>query len=617
LENGDPVDQGTSFADAYSQVRTEAHWHASNGCADPVNEIRFDAWVWNQSVDGACDSSTVDCDDLGSDYDDGTLASRRPHISACLAAEDVAGQNPLEAIRFGFTAGLPSNGGGNGGEITIQRFGLNFERTDGIGAKTYAGADAVSREITEEIVRNALFAVDPGGDLTLDQSYALIPAATVPAAITDTRLFVERGKFFLDENNYIGNQGVSDNNLIQNIDVGASPFQDETTFLEADAREKLTFEFDRLFRKFTVNLRDFGSTDNTANYLGGLNEQVLLRAYNTNLPEDQQLVATEIHRTCDVNGLANNNNSSMVISTDFGLSGSDYFDRVQIIPEPIDSTDIEGETRFYVGAAKACGTDVNCAFDPTLVADNNNNDTEFRCVSFTPIAAASIGTDDSGEINPDTVNPVLGEADNQNEDTDRAWLDLNNYPEDGLDIDLMITAIGEIRSQDTSNGNQGGFGVGNSYGTSGSFIDTVANPTGAEAEVETLTFHFEQRWNRLRIGFSRFGQEPNGGLDQAQIQLCDGGVDGECETLPTVTACPTADTNNNWRGDAFYTTGLSNLLFDTVIVTPQPNSLVAGDQQSDFYVRTLKACDAVGACTDLVYGDNSSQAARYCDLLNP
>ncbi|MBT6959630.1 MAG: hypothetical protein HOA00_00665, partial [Rhodospirillaceae bacterium] len=205
----------------------------------------------------------------------------------------------------------------------------------------------------------------------------------------------------------------------------------------------------------------------------------------------------------------------------------------------------------------------------------------------------------------------------QNEDTDRAWLDLNNYPEDGLDIDLMITAIGEIRSQDTSNGNQGGFGVGNSYGTSGSFIDTVANPTGAEAEVETLTFHFEQRWNRLRIGFSRFGQEPNGGLDQAQIQLCDGGVDGECETLPTVTACPTADTNNNWRGDAFYTTGLSNLLFDTVIVTPQPNSLVAGDQQSDFYVRTLKACDAVGACTDLVYGDNSSQAARYCDLLNP
>lgn len=614
LEDGDPIDQNTVSSDAFQQVRTELHWHGNNDCG--ANEIRFDAWVWNYANNDRCDTSTIDCVDLGSDYDDGTDAARRPHLSVCLAAPlDVAGRNPLEALRFGFTGGLPAapTSADRGGEVTIQRFGLNFERLDGIGAKPAPVANAQSATVTETEIRNALYAAAPTGDLTLDQAYAYMDQGT-GSLTDDIRVFMERGKFFLDENNYIGNTGVSDQNLISNISPGDSPFQLDTTFLDIDKREKLTFEFDSQYRKFTVNLRDFGSTDNTGvnGYLGSLNEQVVLRAYNTNLAEDSQLVATETYRTCDVNGRSNGTTSSMVISTDFGLTGSDYFDRVQIIPEPIDSSDIEGETRFYVGAVKACGADMNCSFDPTLVADNTNNDTEFRCVSFTPVAASSAGSGDSGEINPDTINPELGEADNQNEDTDRAWLDFNSYPDGTETFNLMISAIGEIHSRDNNNDEQSGFGVNNSYGTNDR-LDTQASPTGSEAETETLTFHFDERWNRLRIGFSRFGQQTNTGLDQAQVQLCDGGPTGTCETLNTITACPGAGTQNNWRGDAFVTTGLASTFFDTVIVTPLPNSELTGDRGSDFYVRTLKACDIGGACTALTWGEDDGDG-RFCDL---
>jgi hypothetical protein len=538
LEDGDPIDQNTISNDAYQQVRTELHWHGSNGCG--ANEIRFDAWVWNHANNDSCDTSTIDCIDLGSDYDDGTAASRRPHVSMCIAAEDVAGQNPMEALRFGFTSGLPSNGGGNGGEITIQRFGLNFERVDGISAKGYEGDNTESTDITEGEIRTALGAAGTG-NLTLDQAYAHIAAT---GAVPDIRVFAERGKFYLDDSDFIGITGVSDQNLVSNISPTLNPFQLETTFLDIDKREKITIEFDDLYRKFTVNLRDFGSTDNTgaSGYMGSLNEQVVLRAYNTKLAEGAQLVATETYRTCTLNGTSNGTASSMVISTDFGLTGSDYFDRVQIIPEPIDSTDITGETRFYVGAMKACGAGVNCAFDRSLVEIDADSDTEFRCVSFTPIAASTTGTGNSGEINPD-LNSEFNHS-NLNEDTDHAWLDFNNYPEDALDNDVMISAIGEIHSRDNANDETSGFGVNNSYGNVDR-LDTVANPTGSETETETLIFHFEQRWNRLRIGFSRFGQQPNGGLDQAQVRLCDGGPTGTCETLSTVTACAGAGTQTN------------------------------------------------------------------------
>ncbi len=627
LENGDPIDQGSAFNSRFQRVRTELHWYDGNGCG--TDEVRFDGWVWNTgnaTTPEACSTDPSDCDDLTSDYDDGVTEGRRPHISACIQIADTAA---MEALRFGFTSGMPAapTSADRGGEVTIQRFGLNFERTDLIvgnamidDTKSYAGDDSQTRDFTEEDIRTDLGGAVTG-NLTLDQAYASIPETTAGGETDNTRVFMERGKFYLDLNDFIGNQGVSDNNLISNIDVGQNPFQAETTFYALDAREKLTVEFDNQYRRFTVNLRDFGSTDNTSTnggnipYLGGLNEQVVLRAYNTNLADDEQLVATETYRTCDLNGNSNGTASSMVISTDFGLTGTEYFDRVQIIPEPIDSSDIQGLSGFYVGAFKACGADVNCAFDPTLVSDNNNSDTEFRCVSFTPVPTTSVGIGDSGEINPDTIRTLIGENDNQNEDTDRAWLDFNTYPDGGDALDVMISAIGEIHSRDNTSGGTGvnaGFGINNSYGTTDR-LETIANPTGSEAETETLIFHFEERWNRLRIGFSRFGQQANGGLDQARVQLCDGGPDGTCETLSTITACAGADTNNNWRGDALFTTGLASTLFDTVIITPLPNSVLTGDRRSDFYVRTLRACDIGGACPALTFGA-INPPTQSCDL---
>ncbi|MEQ8736852.1 MAG: hypothetical protein RIC29_18155 [Rhodospirillaceae bacterium] len=637
LEDGDPIDQGSGFNSRFQKVRTELHWYDGNGCDDPATEVRFDAWVWNTgnaTTPEACSTDPSDCDDLTSDYDDGSDAARRPHVSACIQIADVTA---MEALRFGFTSGMPAapTGADRGGEVTIQRFGLNFERTDTIvGSKTPASDTAQTRDFTEEDIRTDLGGAATG-NLTLDQAFAAIPETTEIGEMDNARIFMERGKFHLDLDDFIGNQGVSDNNLISNIDVGQNPFQAETTFYPLDAREKLTVEFDNQYRRFTVNLRDFGATDNTGTdpYTGGLLEQVVLRAYNTNLAEDEQLVATETYRACDLNAVHNNNNSSMVISTDFGLTGAEYFDRVQIIPEPIDSSDIQGLSGFYVGAFKACGADVNCAFDRTLVTDNSNGDTEFRCVSFTPIAVASVGSGDTGEITADAVNTALGlDAGDptDSEDTDRAWLDFNSYPDSGETLDLMISGVGEIQSTDTGNDENSGFGITNtvnnnvnfpSYGRN-ALLDMEQNPTGTEPVTETLIFHFEESWSRLRIGFSRFGQQlasnqnGNDGLDQAQVQLCDGGPEGTCETFGPITAgsgptCTNTDGSNSMRGDAFLEP--TNPSFDTVIVTPLLNTETTGNRRSDFYVRVLKACDAVGACTELTYGDNDGDG-RWCDV---
>jgi hypothetical protein len=56
---------------------------------------------------------------------------------------------------------------------------------------------------------------------------------------------------------------------------------------------------------------------------------------------------------------------------------------------------------------------------------------------------------------------------------------------------------------------------------------------------------------------------------------------------------------------------LAGSVFDEVRVRPLQNT-GSGYRQTQVYVRTLKACDAIAGC-DLEYGDeNAGQAARYC-----
>jgi hypothetical protein len=87
----------------------------------------------------------------------------------------------------------------------------------------------------------------------------------------------------------------------------------------------------------------------------------------------------------------------------------------------------------------------------------------------------SSGSGETDEIQPEAANNLMGLGDNVNEATTRSWIDFNNYPEDGSDLDVQILSEnGTIRSQDNASETTVGFGV-TGTGTSG----TMFRPTAA------------------------------------------------------------------------------------------------------------------------------------------
>ncbi len=597
LEDGDPFRDGVS--NQLHDVRIELHDHASDGC--PAGEFLFQAWVWgNSDADNNC--GTDPCNDVQNDFDDGS-DDREPHVRLCIQANRAAGEADLEAVRFFLANGFPVRAGSSAlrNDLSVADFRLGFTRVDGA-SKSDGGDDAAVAVIEENDVRSYLNLGT--GNINTDQAYARDDTEGV-------NIFSDEGPFRLDENDGLGNDGVGANNLLDTIDPSNTGNYPDANgeYLNINEREKIVFEFDDLWARFTVNIRDFGDSDN-GGYAGSDVERIRLRAFNGTSQIGNDIDVT----TCDFNAGNAGTDRAMAINTDFGMdvSGGDRFDRVQVIPMPIDSEDPEAHTRVLVGGALACGQNRPCSFDRTDSSDNNRNYSEFRCHQLLTDRPSASGSGETDEIQPEAANSLMGLGDNVNENTTRSWIDFNNYPEDASDLDVQILSEnGTIRSQDNNGETSVGFGV-NGTGASGTLLDTIANPTGSETDVEELRFLFDQDWQRLNIGVTRFGLNSNGGNDQVQIAFHNDGNETAVHTL-TLSPCAGADTNNNWRKDALIDVqSLASSVFDEVRVRPLVNTEPTGDRRTQVYIRSLKACDAISGC-DLDYGDeNAGQAARYC-----
>ncbi len=604
LEDGDPFRDGVT--DQFHDFRIELHDYSVDGddlC--DANEIRIDAWIWgNNDSDNNCD--TEPCNDITSNFDNGT-SGREPHVRLCIDDNTSTGEADLQAVRYFLANGYPvrASSAAQRNDLYFADFRLGFERVDGASNKTDGGDDNATTVITEDDIRQYLNLTT--GNITTNQGFAR-------RTTNGVNIFSDEGALYLDELDGLGVAGVGNsNNLLDTIDPSnTSAYPNANgSYLDVNDREKIVFEFDNEWACFTVNIRDFGDSDN-GGYTGSDIERVLLRAFN-----GTTLIGEEINvQTCSFNAGNAGTAHAMAITTDFNMdvTASERFDRVQIIPIPIDSSDPEAHTRILVGAAVACGQNRHCGFDRTDSSDNTLNYSEFRCHQVLSDPPNATGLNETDEIQPEAVNSLMGLGDNVNEDVGRSWIDLNNYPEDGSDLDVQIfSENGTLRSQDNSGETTVGFGV-NGTGTSSSLLDTldtVLTPTGSETNFEQLQFKFEQDWPRLLIGITRFGTQANGGSDQVQVAFYNDGNATAINTQ-TISPCPGADTNNNWRKDVLIDIdSLTSGVFDEVRVTPLPNT-GSGDRQTQVYVRSLKACDLTDPC-DLAYGDeNVGQASRYC-----
>ncbi|MCA9219564.1 MAG: hypothetical protein KDA71_04515, partial [Planctomycetales bacterium] len=527
-----------------------------------------------------------------------------PHISQCITKHAM-----FRAVRFSSTIGLPASPTAFGA-ITLKRTGLNFERVDGA-AKADAADNAESVAVNEDSVSTDL---GLSGNVTTDQSYSVIPDGG-----QNVRLYAGKGGFRLQNNNGLGVAGVgADDQRLDNIDPSDDtnyPGIDE--FPDPDEREKVIVEFDEKMSQFTATLRHFGETDNTAYYVTTSplpRERVRLRAYDTTLDDNNELVAEETYDSCVANqGLGSNFANGSVISTNFG---GVLFDKVEIIPEPFDTQaapeDDSQETwsAFVVGQVRGCGPDETCGWDYSDVTGNVTF-ARSKCAELTFPASPANGGGITAEISPQSVETQLGTSYDNATSHNQAWLDLSGEAADtppGLGVDIYASR-GEIYIQDSTGGNaesQDGFAVGDTT------VD-ISNATidgGSDATTrESISVRFDEAWDRAVIGLSRFGENTNDtDPERALVQFFLAGTQvGPDYTFTPCTMNGTNQTQTQWRVDGTVTPGSQ---FDTVQVTAIQDALGA---DSTFRLRALRACDPVDAGCQLDYGDeNDAQPTRYC-----
>ena len=595
LEDGEPtVNPGTE--DRFHRVRSELHGESSNNCA--AGQFRYDAWIWRYSDDECVDEN---CDDLTIDY-----TGEEPHISQCVDLPARA-----NAVRFVTAAGLSS---ANSGRVTLKRTGLNFQRVNAT-PKSDAASDFVGTTITELGVRNGLFsgavnATDGLDDGEMDQSWSI--AEQVDNTPNEVSVFASRGIFDLNGGDGISVDGVGfDANHIDNIRPNDATYDPLDDFLDVDLREKLVFEWESKIARVTINLRDFGDDENAAFTFDNEQERVRIRAFDTSLPVGSQLIGENIYQACrdtngDGTGVAAGDG---VISTSF----DELFDKIEVIPEPIRTSSqdeyLESWSMILVSAVKGCGADETCGFAATDAINASQNQTENRCSYLTfpqpTTTSLTIGT----EVNPTTVVAATGRTDNTNDSNyDRAWID---FSESGTTADLGVdiyTVSGQIGVNDTAAGTNGGFGITSDSGTGAGLLDTLNPPTGIsdESDRESIFFRFDQRWDRIVVGLSRFGRIGGVGTanERARIRAYAGGVLVGTATIQPETVGGSCDFTNsaNSRFDATINAP-GGTPIDTIEVTAMANS---DNGQSSFYVRGLKPCPSVGICAIDYGGDDDA-----------
>lgn len=610
LENGQPTADGT-FTQG-NDVRIEVHGEAANDCG--AGQALVKAWIYEAS------ENCGNCSDLSEDFAD------TAHISSCIslndlnAAADDEGED-MRGIRFFLSQGFAASGGGIGGRTSVDQTIALADRIDGA-AKPVAATTAMTIDVTENDIRDYYYnLVTPTGNITLDQSFARInqdDAAESGLLLdyddnfdTGISVFSVHGSFYLDENDGLGMAGVGNSNTtLDTIDPsGGGNFATFDEYLDLNDRERISIEFDQQYRRFTVNLRNFGTVNN-AQYLGTETENVIIRAFNG----DTQVGSDEPIPVCTANAGTAGNSAAMTINHDFG----GLFDRVHIIPVPAEAADDEGHTRILVGAMKACGIDMPCGFypqgnqgDETLgysFAVNAVNSTEAECHQISPWSVTTTGLGTTSDIEPENAREFIGSAISFN--TQHTWMDFNDYdtenvsPGDAGAMDVnVLSIVGNIHIHDNNTASVGGFGVNGAFGTSAR-VDS--NDAAAAGEEEEIRFRFNEDWSRafIRIGF--FNDLGGGDLEQAVVSFYDEDALVESQTI---SPCAGADTNNNWRKEVSITPAAN---FDEIRISANDTTISA--TSSNIYVNAIKACDlASGAdCGNVVYGDNSNQGARLC-----
>lgn len=622
LENGEPF--ANSLFNRANDVRIEVHGESTNACG--AGQILVAAWVYEYT------ENCGNCDDVTQDFTDDD-----PHVSMCIdnndlnaAADDES--EDLAAVRLFLSNGFAANGLNIGGDIAVTNLIALADRVDGA-TKATAGDTDMTIDVTENVVRQYFYDSGiPTGNLTFDQSYVRINQATGGAQTdlfednfddrfdTGISVFSTQGSLFSNLNDGLGVAGVGQSNsTLDTIDPsGGGDFNDFGEFLNVPDRERLTFEFDELYRRFTVNLRNFGEVNN-AGYLGSETENVLIRAFNqgTQVGSDLNVDA------CTENANTTGDAGGMTINHDFG----GLFDLIQIIPVPAEASDDEGHTRILVGAVKACGADLPCGFYPQgndgLVSsgdeydDASINNTEAECHQIVPWPVTSTGMGASSEVDPDRAGSFIGDTDNASYNTQRTWIDFNLYnvvetvdaeDSDAMDVNILSQA-GNIHIQDNSNSAAAGFGVNGAFGSSAR-IDS--DDDAAAGEEEELRFRFNEDWSQamVRIGFFNDILGAGGGdLEQAVIALYNDDALVESHTVTACTGAIEADTNNNWRKEVLITPSAN---FDEIRVSANDTTTTA--TSSNIYVNAVRACDLVSGadCGGVSHGDSSVQPTRFC-----
>lgn len=616
LEKGHPSTEGT-FAQG-NDVRIEVHGEAGNDCG--AGQVLISAWIYQASEN--CGS----CSDLSEDFTDDL-----PHISRCISNNDLNAtaddeDEDLRGIRFFVSQGFAASGAGIGGRTSIDQVVALADRVDGT-TKAVASDTALTIDVTESEVRDYYYDSGiPGGDITFDQAFVRINQATGGAQTglfddnfddgfdTGINVFSVHGSLYADLDQGLGIAGVGQSDVtVDTIDPSAGgDFADFDEYLDLNDRERIAIEYDRQYRRFTVNLRGFGAVNN-GGYAGSETENVILRAFNG----DTQVGSNLDVDVCAANAGSTATNAGMTISHDFG----GLFDRVHIIPVPADAADDEARTRFLVSAMKACGAAIPCGFNPQgndgddnsgdEFNDGGNNHTEAECHQITPWTVNTTGLGTSGEVDPERAVLFTGAPDNNNYNTDRTWIDFNDYDTDeagaGADANAMavnvLSIAGNIRLHDNNVESAGGFGVQGAFGTT-QRLDS--NDAAAAGEEEEIRFRFNEDWSRAFIRINRFNDLGGGDLEQAVVSLYD---DDALVESHTISPCAGADTNARWRKEVSITPSAN---FDEIRVSANDTTISA--TSSEIQVNAVKACDlASGAdCGNVSFGDNSADGARLC-----